>query len=292
MGNIVTLTSPIAIDTDETCEVTIAALESKITALGDSYFADSANWSSIQVEYRSATGRQREVVIIKDIITPTSSGTFRVSAQARQEGWTIHEIRVKDFDGDFYAVKKADMIAADYTEEPTIDSGVVVNSYPFTTDMTGATFGTYDSAQIEGFTPVLVTPSNSKLLFNGNPFEYYSPSLIGTGTHYVFRSDEYLTINPSTQTIQINYTVDDIDLGSDVELMIVVQAASGVVPLLVEGTIGGGGIQQHNINGQSGTLSSGSLSSLPNVGDVFIVVRSNFTSTLNFSLTSITINVV
>lgn len=122
MANIATLlnTSPV-IDTDETCEITVLALEAKISGLGDTYFGDSANWSSIQVEYRSGTGRQREVVTM-DVVSPTSSGTFRVSAQARQEAWVIHEIRVKDFDGDFYAVKKADMIPADYNE-PTISSG-------------------------------------------------------------------------------------------------------------------------------------------------------------------------
>ena len=125
MANIATLlnTSPV-IDTDETCEITVLALEAKISGLGDTYFGDSANWSSIQVEYRSGTGRQREVVTM-DVVSPTSSGTFRVSAQARQEAWVIHEIRVKDFDGDFYAVKKADMIPADYNE-PTISSGAPV----------------------------------------------------------------------------------------------------------------------------------------------------------------------
>lgn len=122
MANIVTLlnASPV-IDTDETCEVTVAALETLISNAGDSYFGDSANWSSIQVEYRSTTGKQREVVSMS-VVLPTSSGTFRVSAKARVEGWVIHEIRVKDFDGDFYAVKKADMVPADYNE-PTISSG-------------------------------------------------------------------------------------------------------------------------------------------------------------------------
>jgi hypothetical protein len=101
MANIVTLlnASPV-IDTDETCEVTVAALESKITALGDSYFGDSANWSSIQVQYRSTTGRQKETVSM-DVVLPTSSGVFRVSAKARQEGWVISSIRVYDFDGDY-----------------------------------------------------------------------------------------------------------------------------------------------------------------------------------------------
>lgn len=117
MANIATLSNvSIAPDTDETCTINVTSLASKISGLGDSYFADSANWSSIQVEYRSSTGKQREVVSI-DPSSPT--GTFKVSLKARSEAWVIHEIRVRDFDGDFYAVKKADMIAADY-DEPTI----------------------------------------------------------------------------------------------------------------------------------------------------------------------------
>jgi hypothetical protein len=123
MGSIVSLSNTsIAIDTNETCTLDINNLKTLISNAGDAYFGDSANWSLVQIEFRSTTGKQREVVTINPTV---GTGTFKVSAKARVEGWVIHEIRVKDFDGDFYAVKKADMIATDY-DEPTISSGAII----------------------------------------------------------------------------------------------------------------------------------------------------------------------
>jgi hypothetical protein len=145
MGNIVTLATSITANTDESCTLTVANLETLISNAGDTYFADSANWSNVRIEYRSSTGRQREMVVM----TPASpSGIFKVSEKARQEQWNIEKIVISDFDGDFYVVKKADMAPTDY-DEPTISAVAPPPSgnYPFVADLNDpGTFGVYQFA--------------------------------------------------------------------------------------------------------------------------------------------------
>jgi hypothetical protein len=138
MANIVSLNTSIVVDTDETCTLNVSNLATLIQG-SDAYFGDSSNWSAVQVEYRSSTSRQREIITINPTV---GTGIFRVSAKARQEGWVIHEIRVRDFDGDIYKVKKSDMIVTDY-DEPTISGGAP--SYPYVVDMTGTSFPSYFS---------------------------------------------------------------------------------------------------------------------------------------------------
>ena len=168
MGNIVTLATSIAANSDESCTLTVANLETLISNAGDAYFADSANWSNVRIEYRSSTGRQREMVVM----TPASpSGIFKVSEKARQEQWNIEKIVISDYDGDFYVVKKADMAPTDY-DEPTISAPVIVGGYPFVADLNDpGTFGVYQFANSGG--PDIL-PSGGALSFSlsNQTFEY------------------------------------------------------------------------------------------------------------------------
>lgn len=193
MANIATLSNTfVVVGTDETCEVTVAALETLISNAGDSYFGDSANWSSIQVEYRSTTGKQREVCTI-DPSSPT--GIFKVSAKARQEGWVIHEIRIRDFDGDIYKVKKADMVAADYNE-PLV-SGPAIEEWSHTVSPVG-------------------------LVHNGNPDPLYFRVLgqqfthSGTGTYNVDRIHIRLQKGGSPTSTYKLYIAPDNDRGNPI----------------------------------------------------------------------------
>lgn len=113
MGNIVTLAASIIVDTGETLSVNKGNLATAIGNAGDTYFNNQLNWSSIEVEYRSTTGKQREIVKID---AAASTGTFQVSATARIEGWLFTSIRVKDFDGDSYILKRSDLAGADYDD--------------------------------------------------------------------------------------------------------------------------------------------------------------------------------
>lgn len=86
-------TTPLTIDTTE-----LATLPS------DAYFQDQDNWLRVRVDYRSTNGNQRSATDVTG-----GSGTFTVSAKARQEVWSVNKIVIYDYDGGSYTLNNADI---------------------------------------------------------------------------------------------------------------------------------------------------------------------------------------
>lgn len=192
MGNIVTLATSITVNSDESCTLTVANLETLISNAGDAYFADSANWANVRIEYRSSTGRQREMVVM----TPASpSGIFKVSEKARQEQWNIEKIVISDFDGDFYVVKKADMAPTDY-DEPTI-SAPVLSSNMLSPDFT-ETFDTVrDYWALNGTSSISGGVLNSGEINIGNNPDPTQMTYVGNEIYIDFSGTPFTGIVPN-----------------------------------------------------------------------------------------------
>jgi hypothetical protein len=93
-----------------------------LVALGsvaaDPYFSDSANWKSVQFNYKSSVGSQRKVVKFNaSQNSPTSK--FLVSARGR-DVFLIQKIVIKDFDGGTFEVQSSELTTAEFDVDVTV----------------------------------------------------------------------------------------------------------------------------------------------------------------------------
>ena len=94
-----------------------AALAALPSVAADSYFSDSANWSHVEIFYKSDTGNQFRVVKFDTTqLIPLSS--FYVSLSAK-DVFLIQKIVINDFDGDEFKLTRNQLTVAEFDIDMT-----------------------------------------------------------------------------------------------------------------------------------------------------------------------------
>lgn len=79
------------------------------TIITGDFWTDSSNWKTVVFNYKDATGSQFSNT---SFTVGTNTGTFRVSAKARQNTWTASSIVIYDFDGGHLTIPRASFSTA------------------------------------------------------------------------------------------------------------------------------------------------------------------------------------
>jgi hypothetical protein len=108
------ITKPNTINKGEPATFTLnkADLLAHPSVSGDAYFADSDNWRSVYVEYRSSIGNQRELLVF-DAQAATPQTSFLVSLTARDE-FDVRRIVINDFDGGKLFITRSELDVEDF----------------------------------------------------------------------------------------------------------------------------------------------------------------------------------
>jgi hypothetical protein len=80
--------------------------------IADAYYADEDNWKEVVLNYKSSTGKQKEIVKF-DASLASPAGNFAVSLKAR-DVFEIHKIVIKDFDGGSFEVPRSALTTAEF----------------------------------------------------------------------------------------------------------------------------------------------------------------------------------
>ena len=73
------------------------------TSISDDHFKNELNWEKVCLVYMSPDKKQKQIVLLKDDF---SRGFYQASERSKSGKWTLEEIRISDFDGEIYVLKR------------------------------------------------------------------------------------------------------------------------------------------------------------------------------------------